>query len=85
MKDNLEKTDPDLATKYTWTRPRPHAPTVPIETFAGVQQVLKGADFVSAYDKRHFTTVEPVLAKKIIVSFLCFTSWMTSVAYASKK
>ena len=43
-----------------------------IETFAGVQQVLKGADFVSAYDKCLFTTVEPILTKEIIVRF--FTS-----------
>ena len=40
MKKNLEETNPDLASKYTWTRPRPYAPTVVIETFAGVQQVL---------------------------------------------
>ena len=69
MKNILKETDPDLASKYTWTRPRPHAPTVSIETFAGVQQVLKGADFVSAYDKRLFTTVEPILTRDIIVRF----------------
>ena len=78
MKKNMEETDPDLAAKYTWTRPRPYAPTVPIETFAGVQQVLKGPDFVSAYDKRLFTAVKPILTKEI-VGFFCFTFWISSL------
>ena len=78
MKNNLEKTDPDLATKYTWARPRPHAPTVPIETFAGVHQVLKGPDFVSAYDKRLFTAVEPILTKEI-VRFFTSPRWISSL------
>ena len=69
MKKNLEEKDPDLASKYTWTRPRPHAPTVVVESYAGVQKVLMGEDFVSAYDKRLFLTVEPVLTKEIIVRF----------------
>ena len=66
MKNNLEETDPDLATKYTWTRPRPHAPTVPIDAFAGVHQVLAEPEFVSAYDKRLFTVVEPILTCGIV-------------------
>jgi hypothetical protein len=80
MKDYMVKTDPDLAAKYTWTRvtrPRPHAPTVSIVTFAGVHQVLKGADFVSAYDKRIFTAVEPILMKKIVRFFASF--WILSL------
>ena len=69
MKNNLEETDPDLAAKYTWTRPRAHTPTVLIETSAGVHQVLKSADFVSAYDNRLFTAVEPILTREIVRFF----------------
>lgn len=69
MKKNLEENDPDLASKYTWTRPRPHASTVVVESCAGVQKVLLGEDFVSAYDKRLFSTVDPILTREIIVGF----------------
>ena len=66
MKNNLEETDPDLATKYTWTRPRPYIASVLIETSAGVHQVLKDADFVSAYDKRLLKTIEQILTKETV-------------------
>jgi len=61
MEKNLEQKNPDLASKYVWTRPRPHLPTVPIDTFAGVHQVLTGPDFSSAYNKRLFEIVTPTL------------------------
>jgi hypothetical protein len=58
-----------IAIKYTWTRLRPRAPTALIDTFAGAHQILSGPDFVSAYDKRLFIAVEPVLTRKLCVFF----------------
>jgi len=63
MKDNLEKKNPALASKYIWTRPRPHLPTIPIDTFEGVRQILTEPDFASAYDDHLFTAVKPILTK----------------------
>jgi linoleate 10R-lipoxygenase len=82
MKKRMMKTDPNLATKYTWTRPGPHPPSVPITTFAGVHQVLKGADFVSACDKHLFAAFEPILMTREIVGFIA-PSGYTIIAYAS--
>lgn len=66
MKAHLEETKPGLASKYSWTRPRPLPPTIPIDTFAGVNQILTGPDFLSAYDTRLFTAAKPILTKKMV-------------------
>lgn len=66
MKTNLENTKPELVEKYSWTRPRPLSTTIPVETFKDVQHVLTDtSSYLSAYDGRLFTTVKPILAKKI--------------------
>jgi hypothetical protein len=66
MKKNLEDTNPSVIQKYSWTRPRPLSPTVPVDTFKEVQRVLTDtSNYLSAYDGRLFTTVKPILAKKM--------------------
>lgn len=81
MEKNLEQKNPDLASKYVWTRPRPHLPTVPIDTFDGVHQVLTGPDFSSAYDKRLFEIVTPTLK---LVHFFSFHFLNIIFAYPAK-
>ncbi|KAH9475928.1 Linoleate 10R-lipoxygenase [Psilocybe cubensis] len=66
MKENLEKTNPTLAPKYNWTRPRAPAPLLVIDTFDGVKQVLEDSgSFMAAYDSRLFKVAEPLLAPNL--------------------
>lgn len=70
MKANLNKTNPELATKYTWDRPPPRSRTVPIDTFAGVTQVLTTPDFMSPYNDHLLKVVKPILARKMVHIFI---------------
>jgi len=75
MKDHLEKMNPKLAEKYSWERPQPRRPAVPIDTFADAIQVLKAPHFVSAYDSRLFKALEPVLMKKMVHISISFPGY----------
>lgn len=66
MESHLKTVNPALVQKYTWNRPRPLSSTVPVDSFADVKKVLAdSSSFLSAYDGRLFTTVKPILAKKL--------------------
>ncbi|KAF8908079.1 heme peroxidase [Gymnopilus junonius] len=66
MKENLKKVDPSAFPKYAWNRPRPLSPSVTVDTFKEVQRVLADeGTYLSAYDGRLFTIVQPTLIKKM--------------------
>ena len=85
MKDNLEKKNPALASKYIWTRPRPHLPTIPIDTFEGVRQILTEPDFASAYDDHLFTAVKPILTKMVHTLYFTFSGILTLLIHPNRK
>ena len=67
MKDNLLETQgQEIVDKYGWSRPRKNPTVVPIESWAGVKQVLEDKSFLPLADARIFTVAKPVVTKKLV-------------------
>ncbi|KDR70288.1 hypothetical protein GALMADRAFT_255194 [Galerina marginata CBS 339.88] len=64
LKEIRESAKDASVQKYSWTRPTPLAPTVPVVALNDVERVLTDtSSYLSAYDSRLFTTVKPLLVK----------------------
>jgi hypothetical protein len=60
----LEKVsiNPNICDKYTWDLPRQPTPTVNVNTYADVKQVLTEPHFASNYNNRLLTVTRSALA-----------------------
>lgn len=59
--------NPELAAKYTWTRPVPRLDPVSIYNYRDVKAVLDdGAQYTAAYENQVFNVVQPGYTKKLV-------------------
>lgn len=61
----MSEINPTQAAKYTWSRPKPVAPTFPVCNLGSVKRALTDPlVYMSGYEVRKFTVVEPALGKR---------------------
>jgi len=62
----LGKSNPELASKYNWERPKSLPDTVVVDDFEGVKRILKeDTKFLSSYDRHLLAVVSPTLFKAV--------------------
>lgn len=65
MQEHMTKNNPPQAAKYTWSRPKPDAPTFPVCDLGSVRRVLTDTStYLSGYEIRKFKVVEPALGRQ---------------------
>jgi len=67
MEEKMTRDDPNVVSKYTFTRPKPLTATVSVDDFAGVKKILDSpSSYISAYDNRLLTAVEQKLGSSTV-------------------
>ena len=65
MQKHMSEINSTQAAKYTWSRPKPVAPTFPVCDLGSVKRVLTDPlTYKSGYEARKFTVVEPALGRQ---------------------